>query len=255
MLGAAELVLELGEMTRIAVASNTPGRLVRGALACAGPRGSLRDRGHGRPGRRAQALARRLSACVRAPGAPPPRSIALEDSPTGVAAAHAAGMYVIGIPSFPGVTHGCRRPGREARSPTRSCGLLSGFPPREGTAATPAVTRAIPSSRPGVIRMLVEPHPAEVVDDERGDHLPDEDEDEEHGRAELRRGHHRAEYVEAPSKPPAQTHHGALLPACPSRASSGRRRAQPQGARWPPRSRRTRTSPAEGFRPRSRAAR
>ena len=36
-------------------------------------------------------------------GAAPSRSIALEDSPTGVAAARAAGMFVIGIPSFPGV--------------------------------------------------------------------------------------------------------------------------------------------------------
>jgi beta-phosphoglucomutase-like phosphatase (HAD superfamily) len=36
-------------------------------------------------------------------GAEPARSIALEDSPVGVAAARAAGLYVIGIPSFPGV--------------------------------------------------------------------------------------------------------------------------------------------------------
>ena len=36
-------------------------------------------------------------------GAEPSRSIALEDSPTGVASARAAGMFVIGIPSFPGV--------------------------------------------------------------------------------------------------------------------------------------------------------
>jgi beta-phosphoglucomutase-like phosphatase (HAD superfamily) len=43
-----------------------------------------------------------LRAC-RLLGAEPARSIALEDSPTGVAAARAAGMFVIGIPSFPGV--------------------------------------------------------------------------------------------------------------------------------------------------------
>jgi len=40
----------------------------------------------------------------RALGAPPERSIALEDSPTGVAAAVAAGMFVIGVPSLIGVT-------------------------------------------------------------------------------------------------------------------------------------------------------
>jgi beta-phosphoglucomutase-like phosphatase (HAD superfamily) len=43
-----------------------------------------------------------LEACRRL-GADPERSIALEDSPTGVAAARAAGMFVIGIPSLPGI--------------------------------------------------------------------------------------------------------------------------------------------------------
>jgi beta-phosphoglucomutase-like phosphatase (HAD superfamily) len=36
-------------------------------------------------------------------GAAPARSIGLEDSPTGVAAVRAAGLFAIGIPSFPGV--------------------------------------------------------------------------------------------------------------------------------------------------------
>ncbi|HEX5798687.1 MAG TPA: HAD-IA family hydrolase, partial [Gaiellaceae bacterium] len=36
-------------------------------------------------------------------GASPAAAIGLEDSPTGVAAARAAGLYVIGVPSFPGV--------------------------------------------------------------------------------------------------------------------------------------------------------
>ena len=36
-------------------------------------------------------------------GASPARSIGLEDSPTGIAAVRAAGMFAIGIPSFPGV--------------------------------------------------------------------------------------------------------------------------------------------------------
>ena len=43
-----------------------------------------------------------LLACERL-GAAPSRAIGLEDSPTGVAAARAAGMFVIGIPSFPGI--------------------------------------------------------------------------------------------------------------------------------------------------------
>jgi HAD superfamily hydrolase (TIGR01509 family) len=44
-----------------------------------------------------------LQAC-RALGADPLNAVALEDSPPGVAAARAAGMKVIGVPSFPGIT-------------------------------------------------------------------------------------------------------------------------------------------------------
>ena len=44
-----------------------------------------------------------LEACRRL-GADPARSAALEDSPTGVAAAAAAGMFVIGVPYFPGAS-------------------------------------------------------------------------------------------------------------------------------------------------------
>ena len=36
-------------------------------------------------------------------GAAPARSLALEDSPPGVAAARAAGLYVVGVPSVAGV--------------------------------------------------------------------------------------------------------------------------------------------------------
>jgi HAD superfamily hydrolase (TIGR01509 family) len=42
-------------------------------------------------------------AAARALGAEPSASVALEDSPTGVAAAHAAAMFVIGVPSMHGV--------------------------------------------------------------------------------------------------------------------------------------------------------
>ncbi|HEY3190050.1 MAG TPA: HAD family phosphatase [Solirubrobacteraceae bacterium] len=42
-------------------------------------------------------------AAARALGAAPAACVALEDSNTGVAAARAAGMLVIGVPSFPGV--------------------------------------------------------------------------------------------------------------------------------------------------------
>ncbi len=101
--GAAELVRELQGRTPVAVASNTPERLVRGALACAGV-AELFDVVvtadqvvEPKPSPDVY-----LRACELL-GAAPSASVALEDSPTGVAAARAAGMFVIGIPSFPGV--------------------------------------------------------------------------------------------------------------------------------------------------------
>ena len=103
MPGAVEVVRELLGRTPIAVASNTPERLVRGALDCAGI-AELFD---------VVVTADQVPAPKPAPdvylracellGALPPKSIALEDSPTGVASARAAGLYVIGVPSFPGV--------------------------------------------------------------------------------------------------------------------------------------------------------
>ena len=44
------------------------------------------------------------STAAAALGAEPARCIALEDSPTGAQSAQAAGMYVIGVPSVPGVS-------------------------------------------------------------------------------------------------------------------------------------------------------
>ena len=102
--GAEELVRELKERgIPVGVASNTPARMVRGALACAGLLDALD----------AVVAADEVAEPKPAPdvylracellGAEPSRSVALEDSPTGVAAARAAGMRVVGIPSYPGI--------------------------------------------------------------------------------------------------------------------------------------------------------
>jgi HAD superfamily hydrolase (TIGR01509 family) len=103
MTGAAELVRALRGRVPVAVASNTPGPLVRGALECAGVAELFEvvvtadEVAEPKPSPDVY-----LRACELL-GASPAASVALEDSPTGVAAARAAGMYVIGVPSFPGV--------------------------------------------------------------------------------------------------------------------------------------------------------
>lgn len=104
MPGAVDLVHALLQgRVPVAVASNTPGRLVRGALACAGVAELFEvvvaadQVAEPKPSPDVY-----LRACELL-GVPPSTSVALEDSPTGVAAARAAGMFVLGIPSFPGV--------------------------------------------------------------------------------------------------------------------------------------------------------
>ena len=101
--GAEGLVLELKPRLPIAVASNTPGRLLRGALVRAGMARHFEvvvggdEVAEPKPSPDVY-----LRACELL-GAAPARSIGLEDSPTGIASVRAAGMYAIGIPSFPGV--------------------------------------------------------------------------------------------------------------------------------------------------------
>lgn len=103
--GAEELVLRLKESgTPVAVASNTPGRLVRGALARAGMARHFEVVVAGDEVARPKPSPDVYLRACELLGADPVRSIGLEDSPTGLAAVRAAGMYAIGIPSFPGVT-------------------------------------------------------------------------------------------------------------------------------------------------------
>ncbi|MGH3148300.1 MAG: HAD family hydrolase, partial [Rubrobacter sp.] len=96
--GAVELVDELRGTVPIGVASNSPRGLVEAALEAVGFDGAfevvLGVEDVRRPKPDAEIY---LAACERL-GAAPTRSVALEDSPTGVAAARAAGMYVIGVP-------------------------------------------------------------------------------------------------------------------------------------------------------------
>ncbi len=102
MPGAGELVAALRTHgTPIGLASNSPHHLLRPSLHGAGFADafaavvSAQDVPAGKPAPDVY-----LEACRRL-GADPARSVALEDSPTGAAAARAAGMFVIGVPSLP----------------------------------------------------------------------------------------------------------------------------------------------------------
>jgi HAD superfamily hydrolase (TIGR01509 family) len=100
MPGAIELVAALEGMP-MAVASSSPRKLVDAALAAAGLSFEVTVAGdevaHPKPSPDLY-----LEACARL-DVDPAAAVALEDSHTGVASAHAAGMYVIGVPSLPGV--------------------------------------------------------------------------------------------------------------------------------------------------------
>src|SRR2546423_273811 len=103
--GAVELMRALrAEGVPVGVASNSPAALVDLALRVAGLDSDFAsvvtaDRvEHPKPAPDVY-----LASC-RALGAAPESTVALEDSPTGVASARAAGLYVIGVPSLEGVT-------------------------------------------------------------------------------------------------------------------------------------------------------
>ena len=103
MPGAAALVVALSDRVPIAVASNTSEADTRHALARSGlPEvfAAIACAGDGIAPKPAPDVY--LAACA-ALGTHPSMAVALEDSPTGVAAARAAGMRVIGVPSTPGV--------------------------------------------------------------------------------------------------------------------------------------------------------
>ncbi len=105
MVGARELLARLRERdTPLALVSNSPLRFVRRSIEIAGLEGhfdvvlSAHEVAAPKPAPDAY-----LEACRRLGVEPGPAVVALEDSPTGVAAARAAGLTVIGIPSVEGV--------------------------------------------------------------------------------------------------------------------------------------------------------
>lgn len=105
MIGARELLERLRERgTPLALVSNSPLRFVRRSIELAGFENhfdaviSAHEVAAPKP-----APDPYLEACRRLGVEPGPEVVALEDSPTGVAAARAAGLTVIGIPSIDGI--------------------------------------------------------------------------------------------------------------------------------------------------------
>jgi HAD superfamily hydrolase (TIGR01509 family) len=105
MLGARELLERLRGKVPLGLVSNSPLRFVRRSIELAGFEDffqvvlSAHEVAAPKP-----APDPYLEACRRLGVEPGPEVVALEDSPTGVAAARAAGLTVIGIPSVEGVS-------------------------------------------------------------------------------------------------------------------------------------------------------
>lgn len=103
MPGARDLVDRLRGRLPLAAASNSPRRLLEPAMRGAGFGTefeavlTVEDVANPKP-----APDLYLAACRRL-GVDPALAVALEDSPTGVASARAAGLWVIGVPSYPGI--------------------------------------------------------------------------------------------------------------------------------------------------------
>lgn len=105
MVGARELIAALDEAgTPLGLVSNSPRLFIERALAIADLEGCFAAvvSGH-EVGAPKPAPDPYLEACRLLAVEPGPEVVALEDSPTGVAAAVAAGLRVVGIPSLPGI--------------------------------------------------------------------------------------------------------------------------------------------------------
>jgi HAD superfamily hydrolase (TIGR01509 family) len=98
MPGAPELIDELRGRRPIAVASNSLRRLVDLALDGSGLNGAFDAVIAGDEVPQPKPAPDIYLEAARRLGSPPERAVAIEDSPTGAAAARAAGMFVIGIP-------------------------------------------------------------------------------------------------------------------------------------------------------------
>jgi HAD superfamily hydrolase (TIGR01509 family) len=103
MPGAADRVAELRGRVLVALASNSWRRLITVALHAADLTHSFDVVVCGDEVARPKPAPDIYLETARLLGVPPERTMALEDSPNGVRSARAAGMFVVGIPSFEGI--------------------------------------------------------------------------------------------------------------------------------------------------------
>ncbi|WP_431040602.1 HAD family hydrolase [Streptomyces sp. P1-3] len=101
--GAAELVRACRAAVPIAVASNSPRELLDTALGSAGLAEYFTHSFAADEVRSPKPAPDLYLTACEALGAAPKRSVAFEDSATGISSARAAGLYVAVIPSLPGV--------------------------------------------------------------------------------------------------------------------------------------------------------
>ncbi|MGW3009265.1 HAD family hydrolase [Streptomyces sp. NPDC001219] len=100
--GAAELVRACRAAVPVAVASNSPRELLDTALESAGLAGYFRHSFAADEVRSPKPAPDLYLMACEALGAAPQRSVAFEDSATGISSARAAGLHVAVVPSLPG---------------------------------------------------------------------------------------------------------------------------------------------------------
>jgi HAD superfamily hydrolase (TIGR01509 family) len=125
--GAVELLDALRGRLPVGLASNSPRGLVEAALDTAGLADAFDLVLAGDEVSRPKPDPEIYVTVCRRLGAHPSRSVALEDSPTGVSAARAAGMFVIGIPSEPDVALDAHEVFDSLRHPTVRKVLTAGL--------------------------------------------------------------------------------------------------------------------------------
>jgi HAD superfamily hydrolase (TIGR01509 family) len=104
MAGARELVAELGARgVAMGLVSNAPLAFLERVLALVEMKGVFGAVVSGHDVQAPKPAPHPYLAACEVLGVEPAKSVALEDSATGVASARAAGMVVVGVPSFPGV--------------------------------------------------------------------------------------------------------------------------------------------------------